>query len=222
MPHQTSVRRVISMASTPPATQAALWVSPRCSRSRSAARQRSPTGSPGQPWDRRPAWMGWPLAAVASPPWRSSSVARSMPSGRAPPLASLRMRVRLSVAPAWRASRRVSGSVAAQPRSTDGDDDVGVEHAEDGGHGLAREPAHAGRAGAEVAGEVVQAQGLVAVAGPPGRSRHWPPAAPGRCAVGGRARSAWPEPRRDSGPGPPGRIAIAGIATKGIGWPRAP
>ena len=25
---------------------------------------RSPTGSPGQPWDRRPAWIGWPLAAV--------------------------------------------------------------------------------------------------------------------------------------------------------------
>ena len=93
-PHHASVSSRISTASAPPTAHAITWLSPRCSRNRSAARHRSPSGWPGKPCDRRPPKIGRPVHGATSAARRSTSVTRPRPSGCSPST-----RCNISVAP---------------------------------------------------------------------------------------------------------------------------
>ena len=77
--HHSSVEMFACTGSSPAPTQAMMWLSPRCSRTRSQARHRSPIGVPGNPSERSPEYSARASpAGAASVARRRSSVARGI------------------------------------------------------------------------------------------------------------------------------------------------
>ena len=109
---------------SPAEIHAAVWLSPRYSRSRSARCQASPMGLPGRPHETNPANSGRPSGRSPVHAWSSSSVARSRPSGSGP-----RIRSSCAVAPSLRAARMVAASVSDHPTSTRGTTIAGLNTA---------------------------------------------------------------------------------------------
>ena len=123
-PQYNSVNSPTSVASRPADVQAAVWASPRYSRSRSANRHMSPTGSPGRPRLSSPAKRGRPSGRNGAAARASSSVARPSPSGSDP-----RTRTSWPTAPCVRAAHMVAASALVQPKATAGTTASGLKTA---------------------------------------------------------------------------------------------
>ena len=98
------------MASKPAAIHAAMWLSPRNSRSMSPRRHTAASGSSGMPSEAMPAYSDRPSGRSGSTARASSSLTRSTPSGASP-----RMRCSWATAPSVRAWQIVAASVLVQP-----------------------------------------------------------------------------------------------------------
>ncbi len=150
------------MASSPAATHAAMWLSPRNSRRRSPSRNRSPSGVPGRGWDERageqgPApglerrdGAGEQLVGAVDAVGRGAEDALELLDGAGQPLVC------------------DGGGVGEAPAERDGrDDGLHVEHAEGGGHQLAGRLAEGRAPAREVGGAVGQRHAAGDLAGAP-------------------------------------------------------